>query len=666
MKQMAFSRLQHLWEVGLILAVGICLTAGAPAAEQQTRSTTQPARTCILRFPKSSRWIGSLFAYSPDSPPRDVVNTPTDGEFLGRIRGDIVVPEGKLLLLLVWEQGGRNPSCLSRLAPDDLYAVWFDKPWGSKINPGDAILPHITRLTGLRYLGIANTNVTAKGIKQLAKLPHLERLALPYTVTNQGLAEAIRLPSLKALGLRSGQITDQDVALLAGMPRLEELDLAANEITDASLAHLTSLPRLRSIHLWGPKITNAGMAHLARIRSLRTVSIRHLNVTDAGLAELAKLPDLESMDVVNTLVTDEGLAHLKLLRSLKVLDFCSKVGDSTENRVRLTDRGLAHLEPITSLEVLILRGEFTDEGIAHLRGLPRLARLAIAGHFSDTGLEHLSKLQSLRSLAFKTDQLAEAGMARLAELESLRTLGISTKGVPDAGLAHLFRLRNLEELNINAPLTDQGLAHLGRLTSLTQLVIGTHKAPVSVSGLSRLNTLSNLVLLKVYSEVRQDGSGLDLSGLTMLEHLTVDTIGKETRFTDQDLASLAKLKRLRDLTLNGDFTDEGMAHLGHLPELTIFTTSWREARITDRGLAELSKCRKLWYLHISGDFTDKGLAALGDMPELTLVSIQSKRPFSDQAVARFKAKRPEGRLTQRPQPPGSRTAEKTSGKAPAK
>jgi hypothetical protein len=153
-----------------------------------------------------------------------------------------------------------------------------------------------------------------------------------------------------------------------------------------------------------------------------------------------------------------------------------------------------------------------------------------------------------------------------------------------------------------------------------------------VSGLKQLNVLCNLTDLKLRAQ--QDGSVLDLSRLTAMENLD---IGSD--LSDRDLATLSGLSHLCNLDIHGDFTGKGLSQLTQLPDLQRLAIAGQT--VLDDALAPLAKCTKLHSLYLHGTCTDRCLMALADCRALRLLHIQSNKPFSQQAVTRFRSMRPD-------------------------
>jgi Leucine-rich repeat (LRR) protein len=95
----------------------------------------------------------------------------------------------------------------------------------------------LTALTGLRGLNLTRSEVTAKGIAELAKLPHLEALTLAH----------------------AAKLGDSAAPAIAGLEQLRILDLTGVEITDQGLLELAELPALEKLIIPESKVTQEGV-----------------------------------------------------------------------------------------------------------------------------------------------------------------------------------------------------------------------------------------------------------------------------------------------------------------------------------------------------------------------------------------------------------------------
>lgn len=619
----------------LVSVASVCIAAGIAFA--QTRPVgTEPKRGenaeqakagRVVHFPKD-RSLGELKIQDAGIKRQvetfyhwiDNANWYDNAEYLCEATGDVKVPAGKRLALLVAPDAWRDLSALKELRPDDLYMLQICGSFQDGTKPDSRCMEYIAHLTGLRELFLYRTNITNRGIKHITGMNSLERLAIGGRFNNLGFKSICQLKSLKGLYLGENGITNAGLKYLAGLTSLEELDLRAgyrgkdgrihpSGVDDDGLVHLAKLPSLRYLTFWG-NFTDAGLVHLKNIPSLRILKLHQLPITDAGLAHLSFLNGLENLSLYNTQVTDKGIAHLKKMHSLKKLNL---------GFTKVTDAGIADLAEIKSLEYLDWPCKVTDEALGYLAQLSNLKHLKTS--MPDGGLEQLTKLKSLEELS------------------------IGGSGVTDEDMSHIAKLTNLKHLALfGCAITDEGLAKLTALKSLVELWLWEPKG-VTISGLSCLNTMPNLTKLDTHGVI-QDNSGLDISGLTKLEHLTIWTSHKEGMIRDEDLACLVNLKRLKwfqvsitDKKPMAAIGDKGMAYLAGLTNMERLTIGG--SNLTDEGLKYLGNMKKLYLLHIiGGKLSDEGLHHLEVLKSLKILDIDAENNFSSGDLIRLRKKLP--------------------------
>jgi beta-lactamase regulating signal transducer with metallopeptidase domain/peroxiredoxin/Leucine-rich repeat (LRR) protein len=548
----------------------------------------------------------------------------SEWEYIGEAMGDVTVPGGRRLQLLVSGTSLRDLSPLSKLQPDDLYMLGLYCPEGATINADDQIMPHIRGLTGLENLSLSNVNISPKGMQFLKDFKSLKnvRITCPTQdntidtsgqLDDQGLAQLAELKSLETLFLVSKNITDEGLRHLAKLPSLRELYIYSPKIKGPGLAFLANIPSLMYLNLRANRLGDAPLQYLKNCKTLKRLELGDNDITDAGLAYVSNLTQLEELDLLRAKITNEGLVHLRPLRSLKLLDLA---------QTPIDDDGVFHLKDMKSLEDLDIntRGKpLTDKGLAYVSELSNLKRLSAGGSsngpFTDEGLKHLSNLQFL-------EQLTVCGA-----------------GITDEGMSHIAKLTNLKKLLLMAEsVTNEGLGELTALKSLNHLWILSKK--ITLSGLNQLNALPNLTDLNM-TGVLQDHAGLDISGLTQLENLCIslamtrkEGVIVHDQFRDEDVACLAKLTRLRWLQGIRGIGDAGMAHLAGLTSLERFNIGGPD--LTDDGLKYLAHMKNLNHLTITGDFTDQGLRHLDGLKALSLLRIYSANNFSQEALKRLR------------------------------
>lgn len=578
-------------------------------------ATGMEART--LHFP-TDRSLGKVLVCEP------VPDGPLEGffywirgedwKYLADARGDVAVPAGKWISLTVERrEAWSDLSPLRNLQPDDLHQLGIHGSSTGGAKPGDACMPYVAHLTGLRVLDLSQTSITGVGMKWIAGSQNLRRLTAPDRIDDAGLAHVARLPALTGLYLRESRVTNAGLRHLVGLQSLEELALGTGRITDAGLVHLAKLPRLRYLLLQGDGFSDAGFVHLKKVPSLRILHFGHLpQTTDAGLAHLSALTQVQDMSFHwSQNITNEGIRHLARLPDLRSLDVANS---------RVTDEGLAYLKEVKTLESLDLPAQgISDRGLAYLSELPRLRKLDVSRvHLVDPSKDH----------GYYTDK----GVAMLAQCHLLEELNIGSIGVTDASMESIARLDKLRELSLFGctAVTDEGLKKLACLENLE--VLSVHDANVTISGLSCLNGLSNLRRLRV-DGVRQDYSGLDLSGLKKLEQLTIGTRRDGGVIGDADVSCLAELAQLTWFQIRNSairppsLTDQGLASLAGLTQMDRLTIGGPD--LTDEGLAHLRGMKKLDMLNIyGGKFTSQGLKHLECLAALTYLTLIGEHNFS--------------------------------------
>jgi len=628
LKQQIYSLPLAGYRVALSLLIGFAGLAaiGGLSLVYAENSGMSNAETRVVHFP-ADRSLGKLMM-------QDVTrarHTDTfyywegdaDWEYLSQALGNVGVPAGKRLWLVIYNQSEWSDlSPLSNLRPDDIYKLSLSGSYEGGPRPGDRCMAHIGSLTGLKVLDLNMTDITARGMKHIEKLKSLERLTLPMPTNNAGLAHVAKLESLKALYFKQNKVTNAGLAHLEKLKSLEELELGGEKISDKGLIHLAELPRLRYLMLWGENFSDAGMAHLKNIPSLRILHAGGLRqLTDAALPHLSEIPNLEGLCLHWTeQITDDGLANLKKMHSLRKLDIVHS---------RLTDAGLAHLAQIKSLEYLRLpHNGITDKGFVYLAELDKLKHLDVArvhyvdpnmdkNYYTDEALRQLSKLRSLEELTIGSIGITDAGMDEIAKLSKLRTLWLFGSNISDKGLSRLTALKSLQNLSFGPP------------------------CDTSISGLAQLNFMPNITNLSVRQLKRdnRDKSVLDISGLTNLRKLDI-TLDADATFKDKDFACLANIKGLQWLQLwPTELSDAGMVHLRGLTNIERLNIGG--PGLTDAGLKCLANMKKLNHLTISdGRFTDEGLRRLEDLKALSYLRFDLEAGFSPQALARLRSKLP--------------------------
>jgi len=548
----------------------------------------------------------------------------TSWEYLGEAKGEVAIPAGKRVALMLNISSFKDLSPLSKLEPNDLDMLLFPFLFPNEMDtaPDDTCMLHIAHLTGLTELNLGCTNVSSEGMKHITKLQLLERLTLPKAISNSGLSYVAQLKALKRLYFKENNITNAGLRYLGQIASLEELELGGEHIGDAGLAHLAKLKHLKYLIIWGKNFSDKGLAHLKDVASLKILNLSDQPITDKGLQYLSGHTGLENLSLYNTEITDRGLIYLKSMSSLKKLNIGTR--KYIPDNPPISDKGMVHLAELKGLEYLDLPNYgITERGLAYITGLNNLKHLWVCGSFNspltDTALQQVSQLQNLEYLLISGTGFTNAGMDYLAKLTNLKELYLTTDSVTNEGVAKLKALKSLEKLTLCCD-------------------------KVTIAGLSHLNALENISYLNVRG-IKQDNSGLDVSGLSKLENFTLslnltrkgkDLISDELH--DEDLACFAKLRNLKWFQIgsskNSIITDAGIAYLENMTDMERLSIG--SAYLTDDALAHLANMKKLDTLIITGNFTDDGLRWLKNLKCLSSLTVHSANNFTPAALQQLR------------------------------
>jgi beta-lactamase regulating signal transducer with metallopeptidase domain len=587
-------------------------TAFAAAVRETSEGSVEPTFR-VLRFP-ANRTVGELKVRDRSLPHHiDSFYYWTDEEDwrnLGAARGKVHVPDDKEVWLIVNEEGSRDITFLGQLAPHALYRLSgvYAEPGRSGFD--DADLAEATRLAGLRELDLLYTNVTDAGLALATDFPNLERLWLPRQTTDIGLAQVAKLSELHALYIKMNYASDAGLAHLEKLTTLRELELGGGAFSNAGLVHVAELPNLEYLFLWGKQFSDAGMTHLASAPALRILNVSHQDLSNRGVQQIAKIRSLENLSLYNIPgITGVALRHLTELPSLRMLDLSTK----SEVKTRIDNQSLGYLAQCTSLEHLVLPGSTEDSGLEQIAAIPHLTTLQLTGG--------------------GTPVLSDRGMIAIGRISTLKNFMAATgKEVTDEGLTAIGNLHNLEKfwlLSNSENLSDSGIASLAELRNLEEFYLTVPKrSAVTLGGMRALEALSSLRKLELSGCMRGEGE-IDLSPFAQLEVLG---LGAVDGIRDGDLAGLAGMTRLRNLAIAGG-SDESVAPIANLTSLE--RLSIQSDELTDAGLRHLRNLSAVDVISLRGNFTDVGLAHLSAMQNIKWLTIQSTIALSDGSLARL-------------------------------
>ncbi len=171
----------------------------------------------------------------------------------------------------------------------------------------DEGLAAISSIKSLEWLSLSiGSEITAKGVESLVKLPNLKEFEMLVCVLAPGTIDAVaQMHQLRGFSLYdSKNVTASDIAkLVKGNPQLIFLDLSNTDVQEDVVPIVAEIKTLREF------------------RGLR------LPITDKYLDKIAKMPDLTSLLLSETPITDRGLLMLAKSHSLKKIEIagCRKL-----------------------------------------------------------------------------------------------------------------------------------------------------------------------------------------------------------------------------------------------------------------------------------------------------------------------------------------------------
>ena len=405
-----------------------------------------------------------------------------------------------------------------------------------------------------------------------------------------------------------GQCTDEMAREIAACTNLTWLRLGGSAaLTNAGVQSIAAMPNVRYLDISGTSVTNEGAITLGQLRSLQHVSLAHTRVSDRGVESLAECSALEHVDLNGSFCGDGALRTFAGKSNLRRF----RVGRAT------TDAGLPALHDYPVFTVwrerdeamslmsysdgpneLMLRGDITDRGMAALRGLnglfglnlddralaitgdgllplldlPRLGRLAFDAH--DDAMPIVARMPALKFFGCQDTDASDAAWATLGASQSIEAIwGRRCHGLSDNGFRALSRMPRLAKLSVSClNVNDSAVALLPDFPSLRELM------PMDIPDagyrhIGQCTSLDSLVLM--YCRDTTDVATDHLLGLSALTYY----FASYTQITDRTPALLSQIPSLERVTLDScaRVTDDGVAQLAALPKL-------RELRVSGRGI----------------------------------------------------------------------------------
>lgn len=175
----------------------------------------------------------------------------------------------------------------------------------------DATLARLAGHAQLEVLNLMSTKVTDAGMKHLAGLKNLRSLSVERTaVTDEGLAELKGLKVLKVLYIGGSKIAGPGLKHIEHLP-IEYLSFAFSPISDEVVEHAVRIKSLKTLGLDDTKITDACLPAVAQLEKLEVLWLDNTVVSDACLGSLKRMTHLKTLHAENTKISGKGFGELR-------------------------------------------------------------------------------------------------------------------------------------------------------------------------------------------------------------------------------------------------------------------------------------------------------------------------------------------------------------------
>jgi len=352
---------------------------------------------------------------------------------------------------------------------------------------GIVALADYKNLKALELLALEKADLTAKGVRALARLSGLRELVLRLPQDDQppefwdplkGLenVEVLELwsPRLAAFppGMRGWSklsrlsIRTAGVDGIGSLSALADLELAAEKVSSQAAAEIVALPALASLTLAGKQLAPSSVG---KLKALKALTLRMKGEFAALYIE--KAAGMSALETLILEVPDLRGEDVLALASSKVSHLCIRGGLATSEDVT----ALAKLTALKRLELGYVRGADAP-ALKALTALTALRSLTLTSpEIADprkpsVELAALAGFTFLHELHLLDCEMAKVGALGLAKFSDLKALTLGQVNMDAALLADLGACVRLETLALPGTLLPRGAADtLAGLKSLRRL-----------------------------------------------------------------------------------------------------------------------------------------------------------------------------------------------------
>lgn len=206
--------------------------------------------------------------------------------------------EQETALLAFWiTSGAKATGTVAELKPDEKALAAANhvlanlpKAKESTVAKADApkVDPAMEKLVKETIGRVEKTGASLMAIAQDTPELRFSALNVSKEFNDDKLAELKPIASqIKWMDLARSQVTDKGLAHVAGMTNLTRLHLENTTVTDAGLDSIKGLANLEYLNLYGTQVSDAGLEKLSGLKNLKKVFVWQTKVTDAGATKLA-------------------------------------------------------------------------------------------------------------------------------------------------------------------------------------------------------------------------------------------------------------------------------------------------------------------------------------------------------------------------------------------
>ena len=227
------------------------------------------------------------------------ISLPADHEDIMPAKGDPLTKE-QIATIKQWIDEGANwPKELVLVSAKDRAAAEaaakkLPEPEIKEVPVSDAEKAAIAKLTSGDGIGEKFSAPLVMALAQNTKLIYANFRLVGKNVRDEHLAPLADIQNLSELDLANTQITAAGLKHISNANNLTKLSLANTSLDDAALKQIEGLTNLMSLNLYNTKVTDAGLASLKNMKFLHKVYAWQSGVTEQGAAELNKaLPNVD-------------------------------------------------------------------------------------------------------------------------------------------------------------------------------------------------------------------------------------------------------------------------------------------------------------------------------------------------------------------------------------